>query len=265
LNPSDYLILLFLTMPIQPTAIMIKKLKNLKPVDTGSLVDKVEVRLLAFFKDNDLKPGDSIPKELEFAESLGVSRTVVREALLRLRTLGLIDSKKHKGMTLKQPDIINNFSRILDTTLLGEDTLKQLFEFRLILEMGMADFLFEHKTKRDMDELEKIVEAEEASGTGKIRFTLDKEVAFHGKLYQMSDNITLQKFQNLLLPVFNYVYLKETKNTDLDDYHFSGGQFVSHRMLLENLKVGTPDTFRNAMRRHLEPHFDHAFKANGGK
>lgn len=244
---------------------MIKKLKNLQPVDTGSLVDKVEVRLLSFFKDNDLKPGDSIPKELEFAESLGVSRTVVREALLRLRTLGLIDSKKHKGMTLKRPDIINNFARMMDPTLLGEDTLKQLFEFRLILEMGMADFLFEHKTKKDMDELEKIVAAEEAEGTGKIRFTLDKEVAFHGKLYQMSNNSTLQKFQDLLLPVFNYVYLKDTKKSDLDVYQFSDGEFVNHRMLMENLKVGTPETFRTAMRRHLEPHFDRAFKMDDRK
>ncbi|MCG2461145.1 FCD domain-containing protein [Flavobacteriaceae bacterium F89] len=237
-----------------------KNFKKMKPVDTGSLVDKVEIRLMEFFKDNNIKPGDAIPKELDFAESLGVSRTVVREALLRLRTLGLIESKKHRGMILKQPDIINNFERILDPTLLGVDTLKQLFELRLILEMGMADFLFAHKTEKDMDELEEIVEAEEATDTGKIRFTLDKEVAFHGKLYQMSNNTTLQRFQNLLLPVFAYVYTSNSKNLDLDNYHFSEGEFVSHRMLLENLRVGTPETFRNAMRRHLEPHFDHAFK-----
>ncbi|MDT7828661.1 FCD domain-containing protein [Pricia sp. S334] len=241
------------------------KLKNLKPVDTGSLVDKVEVRLLSFFKDNGLEPGDSIPKELEFAESLGVSRTVVREALLRLRTLGLIDSKKHKGMTLKRPDIINNFARIMDPTLLGEETLRQLFEFRLILEMGMADFLFEYKTQKDIDELEEIVDAEEAADSGKIRFTLDREFAFHGKLYQMSNNTTLQKFQDLLLPVFNYVHLEETKHIDLDEYHFTKGGFVSHRHLWENLKIGTPETFRKAMRRHLEPHFDYTFCKNNTK
>jgi len=242
-----------------------KKFKKIEPIDTGSLVDKVEIKLLAFFKDNNLKPGDAIPKELEFAGSFGVSRTVVREALLRLRTLGLVESRKHRGMILKQPDIINNFARIMDPTLLGEDTLKQLFELRLILEMGMADFLFESRAQKDMAELEEIVATEEATGTGKIRFALDKEIAFHGKLYQMSNNITLQKFQNLLLPVFDYVYLKETKDKDFDDYHFSGGKFVTHRMLLENLKVGTPETFRNAMRRHLEPHFDQAFKKNGSK
>ena len=31
-------------------------------------------------------------------------------------------------------------------------------------------------------------------------------------------------------------------------------------MLMETIKMGTPETFRNAMRNHLEPHFDSIFK-----
>lgn len=237
-----------------------EELSQLKPVGTESLVDKVESRLLRFFKENELAPGDPIPKEIDLATSLGVSRTVVREALLRLRTLGLVESKKRRGMIFQQPDILNNFARVMDPTLLGENTMKQLFELRLILEMGMADFLFENRRQKDIEDLEKIVDAEEASGTNRIRFSMDNEVAFHGKLYQMSNNVTLQKFQNLLLPVFNYVYQKETTANGSDDYHYSKGEFVSHRMIMETLKDGTPETFRNAMRRHLEPHFDHAFR-----
>lgn len=237
-----------------------KRFKKIKPLDTGSLVDKVEIRLLAFFKENNLKVGDAIPKELDFAASLGVSRTVVREALLRLRTLGLIDSKKHRGMILRQPNIIRNFERVMDPTLLGEDTLKQLFELRLILEMGMADFLFENKSENDMEELEKIVSAEEETSYAKDRFSLDREVAFHGKLYQMSNNTTLIGFQNLLLPAFEYKYLMDAEKAE-SDYQYSSGQFVTHRMLMDILKTGNPESFRNAMRRHLEPHFDHVFNS----
>lgn len=231
-------------------------MKSLRPIDTLSLVDKVEIRLLEFFKEKGLKPGDPIPKELEFAEVFGVSRTVVREALLRLRTLGLVESKKHRGMVLTEPDIINNFERMLDPSLLGMDILKNLFELRLILEMGMADFLFERVTQKDLDELEEIVQAEE-QGQGRDHFSLEKEIAFHGKLYQISDNKTLQGFQNLLLPVFEYVHMKNTPEDF--EYRYSRGKFVTHRMLMDNIKVGTPETFRIAMRQHLEPHFDHIF------
>jgi len=238
-------------------------LNKIEPLDNLSLVDKAEIRILKFFKENNLKPGDAIPKELEFSEAFGVSRTVVREALLRLRTLGIVDSKKHRGMVLTRPDIINNFERILDPTLLGDDTLRNLFELRLIMEMGIADFLFEHKTQKDMDELERIVTLEEETCYEKDRFSLDREIAFHGKLYQMSNNATVQRFQSLLLPVFEYVYLEEAKKNKTD-YQYSSGQFVTHRMLMDNLRVGTPETYRSAMRRHLEPHFDHALK-NGRK
>ncbi|GGW36179.1 FadR/GntR family transcriptional regulator [Arenibacter certesii] len=232
---------------------------KIEPIETSSLVDKVEVRLLEYIKQNKLKAGDPIPKELDFAQSLGVSRTVIREAILRLRTFGIIESKKHRGMILTNPDIMNNFQRMLDPTLLASDTLKNLFEFRLIMEMGMADFLFEHKTAKDMLELEEIVVLEEETHFNKAVFSLDKEIAFHGKLYEMSNNDTLKKFQDLLLPVFEFVYMN---HSDLlsKEYEYSSGQFVTHRMLLDNLKVGTPETFRTAMRRHLEPHFDRIFR-----
>lgn len=232
----------------------LKNFKKILPIRNISLVDKVELKIIDFFKENNLGPGDAIPKELDFASALGVSRTVVREALLRLRTLGLVESKKHRGMILTKPDVMGNMERVLDPKLLGNTTLQNLFELRLILEMGMADVLFARKTGKDMDELEAIVALEESSNTVESSFSLDKEIAFHGKLYDMSNNITLQRFHVMLLPVFEYVH--EQHGRVPKEYTYSGGQFISHRDLLINLQIGTPETFRSAMRRHLEPHFD---------
>lgn len=70
--------------------------RNFKSVDTSSLVDKVEEKLVGLLQQRKLKAGDAIPKEIELAESLGVSRTVIREALLRLRLMGLIDPKRRR-------------------------------------------------------------------------------------------------------------------------------------------------------------------------
>lgn len=235
-----------------------KKFKNIAPLKNLSLVDKVELRLMDFFKENNLVPGDAIPKELEFASSLGVSRTVVREALLRLRTLGLIESKKHRGMILTRPDVISNMERVLDPNLLGKTALKNMFELRLILEMGMADIIFAKKTKKDLDELEAIVEMEEGDGYDSTIFSLEREIAFHGKLYDMSKNDTLKRFHTMLLPIFEFVHLQDGGPSG--EYKYSGSGFVTHRDLLDNIKVGTPETFRNAMRRHLEPHFDDILK-----
>lgn len=69
-----------------------------------------------------------------------------------------------------------------------------------------------------MDDLEEIVANEEEQEADQSHFSLDKEIAFHGKLYQISNNKTLQGFQHLLLPVFEYVHLKihhKILNTDI--------------------------------------------------
>lgn len=227
-------------------------LEKIKPLKNLSLVDKVEIRLLQFFKENNLKPGDAIPKETDFAEALGVSRTVIREALLRLRTIGIIESKKRRGMTLTNPDIAVNLEKIMNPEFLTDEDLKNLFDLRLVLEMGMIDFLFHFKTEKDVEELEKIVASQEEKNYKKEGFSLEKEVAFHGKLYEISKNTTLMKFQNVLLPVFEYIYkqqiLDENKTTNLKNT-------VTHRELVEILKTNNSEAFRKALRAHLEPHF----------
>ncbi|WP_291868908.1 GntR family transcriptional regulator [Maribacter sp.] len=226
---------------------------NITPLTNLSLVDKVEISITEYIKQNKLEVGDTIPKEMEFSEALGVSRTVIREALSRLRTIGIIETKKHKGMVLSHPDFIQNFEKVIGTNLLGDETLKDIFELRLILEMGMIDLLFARKTEQDLVELEKIVTKMEAKNSKSTLFSLENEVAFHGKLYEMSGNTTLQRFQNLLLPVFEYVHDHKLPNTETYEY---SKKFVSHRELLNYLKENNIKGFRKGLAQHLEPHFN---------
>ena len=130
---------------------------SLKSIDTSSLVDRVETSLVELLQERKLKVGDTIPKEIELAAALGVSRTVIREALLRLRMMGLIESKKKKGAVITSPDLFGIMSKSMNPHILDQDTLKEIFEIRLVLEIGMADLLFHRITKEDIEELKKIV------------------------------------------------------------------------------------------------------------
>lgn len=231
-----------------------EQIKNsLKSIDTSSLVDKVEANLVALLKERKLKVGDSIPKEMELAEVLGVSRTVIREALLRLRMVGLIESKKKKGAVITSPEIFGTLNKTLNPYLLSKETLRDIFEIRLALEIGMADFIFHRITPKDITELREIV-AKEPAATEQHLFNTEHEVAFHGKLYQISNNESLKKFQYMLLPVFEYVHTSGLLKK-------IGGEkkFVSHKGLVDILENGSPELFRNAMRNHLENHFVRLF------
>ena len=232
-------------------------MKSLKEKTTdsenASLVDKVEKHIIDYIKDNALRAGDSLPKELEFAETLGVSRTAIREAMLRLRTLGLIESRKHRGMVILEPDLVHNFKKMLDPALIDVKMLSNLFELRLMLEVGMADFVFTRKTSKQLKELEESVRSSEEKRCDSFNFYLETEKQFHGKLYEMAGNEILRKFQDVFMPIFQYVH-------DLNRYQTAyilpeGSKQISHRDLLEELKHGTPASFRELMREHLNAHY----------
>ena len=224
--------------------------------DSRSLVEKVEKRLIEVFLLKELKPGDSIPKETELSRFMGVSRTVIRESLNRLKTMGLIESKKHKGTIIKSPDLSAILGKSLIPRILDKKTLMDIFEIRLALEVGIADLIFARKTEADVDELEEIVKIE-PEHSDNILFDVDHEFRFHGKLYKMTGNDTLEDFQNLILPAFQWVY-----STGMLKVRGKRKKYRSHKELVSLLRNGTPDEFREGMRRHLENHFERILAQN---
>jgi len=215
----------------------------IEPISTKTMAEIVEVRLREYFRKRSFKPGDSLPTEVELAQALGVSRNVVREALSRFRMLGIVETKKKRGMIMSNPDILSAFEKVLDPLIIDEATLQDIFELRLVLEMGLADLLYLYKTDKEIDELEQIARAEEIDAN----FRVQNEIAFHGKLYAMTKNDTLKRFQTMLLPVFAYVLIEEKEQVK--------GK-VSHIDLVNILRTGTKEDFKKGMLAHLQPHFD---------
>lgn len=215
-------------------------------INQTTMADAVELKLREYLKQKSFKPGDSLPNEMTLSESLGVSRNVLREALSRLRMLGLVESKKKRGMVLSSPDILGSIEKVLDPLIIDETTLNDIFEIRLTLELGLADLLYLRKTKKDIEELEKIAKNQKMFD-GKHSFRISHEIEFHGKIYQMTGNETLMRFQNMLLPIFGYLVSLEKKPII--------GK-VSHMDLVNILKNGSKEDFRQGMLLHLQHHFE---------
>ena len=70
-------------------------------------------------------------------------------------------------------------------------------------------------------------------------------------LYEISQNETIQRFQKMLLPIFDYM------NTELHiKSQIPNEEYASHRVLLNVLKNGTPEEFRSKMKNHLFNYFE---------
>ena len=222
---------------------------------TGNLAEQAQKGILDYIASNpDIK---QLPKEQEFAEILGVSRIVVREALSSLRALGIIETRKKKGTTVVVPDVFGVINTIVSAGLLDKPTLRDLYQLRIMLEVGAADFIFMGRTEKNMKELDAIVAKEAAleeemhkAESDEERFEVAKKLTevdfqFHTKLFEITGNKSLIDFQHILRHLFT-LYRPKIKK----DYH--NRNIISHIDMFNVLRTGTPDSFRMAIRMHLD-------------
>jgi len=224
---------------------------NLKILNqTVTLVDQVEDKLLSFFKEKDLKAGDAIPNELELANALGVARSVLREALSRLKMMGMIESRTRRGMILTEPSILGGMKRVVDPRILSDDSLFDILGFRIALEIGICSDIFQNVTVKDIEELEEIVKMGIAFENNE--YAPISEFSFHAKLYEITGNKTISEFQEIVHPVM--VFVKDKFKDLLEPINIEmkkRKQIVTHADLLNYIKNKDEEGYRKAIELHF--------------
>ena len=66
----------------------------LKPLEPESISSTVVDLIMNYLLSGDLKPGDKLPTEHEFAKQLGVGRNSIREAIKMLSSIGVVKVKR---------------------------------------------------------------------------------------------------------------------------------------------------------------------------
>lgn len=224
------------------------KIKN----ESVTLVDQVEEKLFRYISKNDIKVGDSIPKENDLTEALGVSRSVLREALSRLRMLGVVESRTRRGMVLSEPNIFGGLQRVLDHMIIGDKPIFDLLEFRVALEKGICDNIIDNINDQYITELEKIVEWGNTQGHELNFYRAESENEFHSKLYEITGNKSIMQFQEIIYPVSLFVRDKfqdffEPINKELRDE----GLLVTHQDILDRIKEKDRPGLKIAMEKHF--------------
>jgi GntR family transcriptional regulator, transcriptional repressor for pyruvate dehydrogenase complex len=89
-------------------------------------------------REGQIAPGERLPTERELAEQFGVSRSVVREAIKVLGTMGLVESRQGSGSYV-QNSTIQTISRAFVLSVSPDaESVERLFEFRQVLETEAA-------------------------------------------------------------------------------------------------------------------------------
>ncbi len=136
-----------------------------------------------------LKPGDRLPSERELAERLGLSRTVVREAIHTLAVRGLVHVKPGCGAYVRElrPEDAAASMGLLLKLRQAPRSLDDLYEVRRMLEAEIAALAAERATADDVRALQEAVAGMEESADDLERYA-EYELAFHAALAAATQN-----------------------------------------------------------------------------
>ncbi len=225
---------------------------------TVTLVDKVEMSILDYIKEKKLVPGDSLPNEMELSGELGISRNVLREALSRLRMLGIVQSRTRKGIVIQEPSLLSGFEKVIEPYLLSEGAIVDMMGMRIALEIGLTDFLFKNLDDRKVEELEDIVRSQEAM---KYNPTVEHETTFHKKIYEISGNNFIIQFQQIIYPIFQFAKINyENYFEPVNKRLIMDGKIITHRDLYGFVRERDTEGYRNAIKIHLQPYMEFIYR-----
>jgi GntR family transcriptional repressor for pyruvate dehydrogenase complex len=165
-----------------------------------ALPDLVAEQLMQAITRGDYKPGEQLPTEPELARQLGVGRTSLREAIQRMRTLGVVEVRKGLGtFVVDQPrsDPILAFAAWAAE---NEFKMTEVFEARLSLEATAAGLAAERATARDVSRLRAAARRHIDAHSHSLADLVSTDETFHGTLFAIAGNGLLAQLYGMLTP-----------------------------------------------------------------
>lgn len=139
-----------------------------------------------------LRPGDRLPTEQFLSQNFGVSRNVVREGIATLRAQGLIQSRQGVGVFVAAAPAAERAPLPENAPLLdGDNTIRNMFEVRAILESQAAALTATHMTPRKLKTIQDAVLRMQYEGEPTLD-TVNADLDFHRAVAAASGNDYLE-------------------------------------------------------------------------
>jgi GntR family transcriptional repressor for pyruvate dehydrogenase complex len=220
---------------------------RIQPIRRKSLVDTVVERIRALITGGQLAPGDRLPTESELIKQLEVSRTVLREAIGRLETMGLVAVRGSRGMFVGEPGGMLSCIKLMRSAIaISPRELVQFTEFRRAIECDAVRVATRRASASDLEELELLCEQIHRSDLPYAQaFVLD--LRFHRKLLELTGN---ELMRNVMDVVQEFVLARiqegaPPRRDPATTYH-------DHRAIVAAVRSGDADAAEAAMRHHLD-------------
>ncbi|APX66136.1 FadR/GntR family transcriptional regulator [Sphingomonas sp. gentR] len=216
-------------------------------MNEGRLADRAYTAIVRIINDEGLAIGDRLPSEARLAETFGMSRTIVREALARLASDGITEARRGAGSYVKRRP-----SERLGTHMPMDELAKTLgtYEVRFVLEAETARLAALRRSSEQMEAIEQALAA--------LRAALLSDAPAHDEDWMLHRAIVEATGNSAFIPVFDH--LKDEvmhilrAGVDISRSRppeVIGAMMDEHDAIVEAIRGRDPDGAALAMRWHL--------------
>lgn len=221
---------------------------------TGASVHDTVVTVLGSrILGGEYRPGDTLPREEELCDMLGVSRTSVREAVKVLSAKGLVEARRRAGVRVLPRD---NW-RLLDPIVLGwhpaiqddKELVSGLLEARRIFEPAAAELAARRATAADLAAIERAVIGMRDNIPHNLDAVCQADLSFHRGVIVASHNVVLKGLVGVLEVALRATFFVTNANPLMEA---QSRALSAHLAVLEAIRIRDTAGARTAMNRLLD-------------
>jgi GntR family transcriptional regulator, transcriptional repressor for pyruvate dehydrogenase complex len=217
----------------------------LNQINKDVLSNKIVELLIKRIKEKHFKPGDKLPGERDLANTLGVGRSSLREALRILDHMNVLEIRPGLGTFVTSLEIESLIEPIEFTFAMDNTSVLKVFETRKTLELKTVELAAEYITPEETLKLDQLfTKMTDDTQSFEYRESVDRE--FHALIASASRNPMLYRFVCVVLEALtkkrqeSYMLPNASQTANLE-----------HERILKHLKAHQPEEARQAMLDHL--------------
>jgi GntR family transcriptional regulator, transcriptional repressor for pyruvate dehydrogenase complex len=217
--------------------------------NSTGLTDQLAELLRGYVRDGTWLRGGKLPTEAALSESLGVSRTVVREAVSRLKSEGLLKSRQGSGVFVAEEDVMRSLR--FDETMIGSlRSVIHIVEIRRALEADASAIAAKRATAAQIKAIRKaytsIDKAVRAGGDG-----VAEDMAFHHAIAEATGNPRFVEMFDFLEQYLRAA-TRTTRTNEAKRKDFSEQVVVEHEAIIDAISDRDADRARRAAATHMD-------------
>ena len=220
-----------------------------------SLATQVWEALSERIRSGALEPGAQLPTEAELCAEFGVSRTVVREAVARLRSGGMVVPQQGRGVFVSEDPLGPGF-QITDDELRTLPETISLLELRMSVEVEAAGLCARRASRDEIAAIRSLMDEVDSRHEDPATTQIHYDYDFHLRIAQGSGNALMLAFLEYLRPLIvpryqlRHVVAPSAESGYYDRIH------TEHARIVSAIEAGDSKAARMAMRAHLASSLD---------